>query len=117
MRCFLALLLIALPIGADELVLKDGKRVEWTSLKDLGESFEVESKGGVKLEVKKSDVARIEFRSRVADASDAAKSDAVLTGNDTALACRKDCFRNKPLCLLAWFTMPAARSMHTPSVR
>ncbi len=73
-------LLLGSALSADELVLKDGKKVEWVSLKDLGESFEVESKGGVKLEVKKSDIARIEFRSRASDRSDAVKVDALLTG-------------------------------------
>ncbi|HVE42499.1 MAG TPA: hypothetical protein VNM14_21650 [Planctomycetota bacterium] len=80
MRLLIIALLLALPAAADELVLKNGTTVEWTSLKDLGESFEVESKGGVKLEVKKSEVARIDFRSRASDASDAAKADAALTG-------------------------------------
>jgi hypothetical protein len=80
MRFLLIAMLLALPAAADELVLKDGKRIEWTHLKDLGESFEVESKGGVKLEVKKSEVARIEFRSRAADASEGVKADAALTG-------------------------------------
>lgn len=80
-RCWLfSFLLFGSLLSADELVLKDGKKVEWVSLKDLGESFEVESKNGVKLEIKKSEVARIEFRSRAADRSDAVKVDALLTG-------------------------------------
>src|SRR6185295_2426514 len=66
--------------SADELILKDGKSVKWSSLKDLGESFEVETTDGVKLEIKKADVARIEFRARTAEASDSAKADAALTG-------------------------------------
>ena len=80
MRFLLIALLLAAPAAADDLILKDGKKIEWTGLKDLGESIEVESKGGVKLEVKKSDVARIDFRSHAADDSDAAKAEASLTG-------------------------------------
>ena len=79
-RTVLVAFLLVLPAAADELVMKDGKTIAWSSLKDLGESFEIETKDGVKLEVKKSDVSRIDFRSRNSDTSDAAKADAALTG-------------------------------------
>jgi len=80
MRAFLISLVLVLPASADDLVMKDGKMIEWTSLKDLGESYEVETKGGVKIEVKKSEISRIDFRSRASDSSNAAKADAALTG-------------------------------------
>ena len=42
----------------DELVLKDGKTVVWTALKDLGDSYEVETTDGVKLEIRKDQVMK-----------------------------------------------------------
>src|SRR5882724_790673 len=80
MRVVLITLLLVLPVSADDLVMKDGKTIEWTSLKDLGESYEVETKAGVKMEVKKSEISKIDFRSRNSDTSNAAKADAALTG-------------------------------------
>jgi hypothetical protein len=50
--------------GADELVLKDGKTVVWTALRDLGDSYEVETPEGVKLEYKKSDVLKFVSKDR-----------------------------------------------------
>ena len=55
-----AVLLWGPAVLADDLVLKGDKKIEWTSLRDLGESYEVELKGGVKLEVKNSDIAKID---------------------------------------------------------
>lgn len=76
---FLALVLSG-AARADELVLKDGKRIELLGYRDLGESIEAESTGGVKVEIKKSEIARVDFKSRAAESSEAAKADAVLTG-------------------------------------
>jgi len=52
--------LVLIPIATahgDELVLKDGKTVTWTQLSDLGDTYEVTTPDGLKLEIKKSDVA------------------------------------------------------------
>lgn len=76
----LAVLFVGTVANADDLVLKDGKRIELVAYRDLGESIEVESRGGVKVEIKKSDIARIELKSRASESSDAAKAEAVLTG-------------------------------------
>lgn len=54
----LGLLLLGLPVAADEIVLKDGKKIAWTSIKDLGETYEVDT-AGVKTTVRKADVDRI----------------------------------------------------------
>jgi len=61
MRLLIACTLAAFPIGAaaDELVLKDGKKIEWRILKDAGDVYEVETEKGDKLTVKKSDVKKI----------------------------------------------------------
>jgi hypothetical protein len=40
----------------DELILKDGKRIEWTDLHDAGDSYEVTTPQGTKITVKKDDV-------------------------------------------------------------
>jgi hypothetical protein len=40
----------------DELILKDGKKVEWVVLRDLGDTYEVETPQGTKITVKKDDV-------------------------------------------------------------
>jgi hypothetical protein len=53
-----AVLAAATTIHADELVLKDGKTVAWTALRDLGDSYEVETPEGVKLEIKKDQVTK-----------------------------------------------------------
>jgi hypothetical protein len=73
--------LLALPLFADELVLKDGKRVKWVVLKDLGDTFEVETPEGVKVEIKKNEV--VKFDSKVTAAAkkeEAAAASAALTG-------------------------------------
>src|SRR6185503_2066028 len=80
MRTITLCILLALPALADELVLKDGKRVKWTVLKDLGDSFEVETADGVKLEIKKSEVVKFESKSVTAAKKEEAAVGAVLTG-------------------------------------
>src|SRR5436189_6406953 len=81
MRTITLCILLALPALADELVLKDGKRVKWTVLKDLGDSFEVETADGVKIEIKKSDVAKFESKSvTAAKREEAAAAGAAITG-------------------------------------
>jgi hypothetical protein len=47
-------------LSADTLVLKDGSKVEWHSLRDQGDSYEVETARGTKITVKKSDVERFD---------------------------------------------------------
>lgn len=43
----------------DEIVLKDGKKIEWVALRDLGDTLEVETKQGAKLTFKRSEVEKI----------------------------------------------------------
>lgn len=49
-----------LPMNArlDELVLKDGTKIEWTALKDQGDSYDVETAQGLK-KIRKADIAKI----------------------------------------------------------
>lgn len=61
MRTMLAVLLLALPSLADDLVLKDGRKVAWKVLVDEGESYAVETREGQKIKVKKADIERIAF--------------------------------------------------------
>lgn len=49
-------LLIAFPCFADELILKDGRRIAWKSIADDGESYTVEGRDGKKVKVAKADV-------------------------------------------------------------
>lgn len=74
------LLVLCSALSADELVLKDGKIVKWASLKDLGDTYEVETTDGVKLEVKKTEVVRVTTVPKSAAQKDATLKDAVLTG-------------------------------------
>ncbi len=53
------ILLLGAPCYADDLVLKDGRRLAWKTLSDEGESYAVETKDGKKLTIKKADVERI----------------------------------------------------------
>jgi hypothetical protein len=52
----LALMTVA---NADELILKDGKKIEWKTLSDEGDSYEVTTPTGTKITVKKEDVDRL----------------------------------------------------------
>lgn len=61
----LAVLVLAVPALADDLVLKDGRKVAWKSLVDEGESYAVETRDGQKLKVKKADIERIAFDENV----------------------------------------------------
>jgi hypothetical protein len=62
MRIILLLsLLVCSTAFGDELILKDGKKVEWRTLTDSGDTFEVETPQGAKVTVKKSDVEKIAF--------------------------------------------------------
>lgn len=40
----------------DDLVLKDGRKIEWKALVDLGDSYDIQTKQGEKLSIKKEDV-------------------------------------------------------------
>jgi len=62
MRTILVMVLLGGLTWGDELVLKDGKKVPWSVLRDLGDSVEVETPDGVKLEIKKNDIAKIELK-------------------------------------------------------
>lgn len=59
MRTLFVLILVTMPALADDLVLKDGKRIPWKTLSDDGESYAVETKDGQHMTVKKSDVDRV----------------------------------------------------------
>lgn len=59
MKAVVLLALLASPCLADDLVLKDGKRIPWKTLADDGESYAVETREGQKLSVRKVDVDRI----------------------------------------------------------
>lgn len=61
MKYVLAALLLGIPVGAsaDELILRDGKKVEWVNLHDEGDSYEVTLPQGTKITVKKEDVEKI----------------------------------------------------------
>lgn len=51
--------LMSLPVMADDLVLKDGKKIEWKTLVDSGDIYEIVTPSGTKLTVKKTDVDRL----------------------------------------------------------
>lgn len=55
-----------LPSHADVLELKDGRKIEWLSLKDCGDSYEVETPERKKVNVKKDDVAKFVQSQRIA---------------------------------------------------
>jgi hypothetical protein len=44
---------------ADELVLKDGKKIEWVTLKDQGDAYEVETPAGKRVTVHKTEIERL----------------------------------------------------------
>lgn len=56
----LALLLSTFPCSADEIVLKDGRRITWKSVVDEGDSYNVETRDGKRLTLKRSEVYRFE---------------------------------------------------------
>jgi len=68
MRALAILLLLTLaPCAvADELILKDGKKIEWTDLHDAGDAYEVTTPQGAKITVKKVDVERLSTPAKVA---------------------------------------------------
>lgn len=63
MKTFASALLLAIlapgSVLADTLTTRDGKSIEWTAIRDLGDSVEVETVKGEKLTIKKADVEKI----------------------------------------------------------
>jgi hypothetical protein len=59
MRALVILSVLCSVVCADELQLKDGKKLEFVAFRDLGDSIEVETKQGSKVTVKRSDVERV----------------------------------------------------------
>jgi hypothetical protein len=51
--------LLSSSAAADEIVLKNGKTVEWASMKDLGDTYDVETKTGERMKIDKNDIARV----------------------------------------------------------
>src|SRR5579872_1327408 len=49
-------LAMALPCLGDEIVMKDGRRIPWKSISDDGENYQIETRDGKRLSVKKADV-------------------------------------------------------------
>jgi hypothetical protein len=45
--------------SADEIILKSGKKITWTSIKDLGDTYEITTKTGSTTAIKKADVVSI----------------------------------------------------------
>lgn len=58
------LLVLGSALSADELVLKDGKIVTWETLRDLGDSYEIETPDGVKLEIRKDQILKVVHKDR-----------------------------------------------------
>ncbi len=56
---FLAVALLGQAALADELVLKDGTRIQWVSLKLKGDAYDVETRDGKHVTVRKADVDRL----------------------------------------------------------
>ncbi len=54
----LALALLCLPCRADEILLKDGRRIPWKSVAEDGDGYVVETKDDQKIKLKKSEVDR-----------------------------------------------------------
>lgn len=52
-------MVLAAPALADELILKDGKKIEWVTIRDAGDTYEIETPQGTKVSVKKDDVDRL----------------------------------------------------------
>lgn len=59
MRILVALLAISAVCSADEMLLRDGKRLIWKSVADDGENYAVQTKDGRTISVRKSDVERL----------------------------------------------------------
>jgi hypothetical protein len=75
-----AMLLSGVALG-DELVLKDGKTVPYTVMRDLGDSCEIETPDGVKLEIKKDQISKVVLKDRAAvKREEAADALTALTG-------------------------------------
>jgi hypothetical protein len=55
----LIVLAVSLPLGADELQLKDGRKVEFKTLTDEGATYEITTSKGTKVSVKKEEVDRL----------------------------------------------------------
>jgi len=65
--------LLALPCAADELVLRDGRRIQWKSVSTDGDAYTVETKDGKRLTFRKSEIERFSME-------DAAPEGKALTG-------------------------------------
>jgi hypothetical protein len=68
MTAFLVLLILQPMLSADELILKDGKKIEFKSLSDEGDHYEVTTPQGNKVTVQKEDVEKLAPAIRVATA-------------------------------------------------
>jgi hypothetical protein len=64
MKLLLFVFLVALPAMADELILNDGRKIEWKQITDNGETYEVKTKKGETLTFKKADVHRLSSGAR-----------------------------------------------------
>ena len=51
-------LLVPASLRSDELTLKDGRKIEWKTITDAGDTYEIETAQGTKLSVKKADVEK-----------------------------------------------------------
>jgi len=56
---FALFLTLASVSNGQEIVLKDGQRIQWASLADAGDSITVEDKTGVRTKIKKDQIARM----------------------------------------------------------
>lgn len=52
-------LLLASHAWSDEIVMKDGKKIEWAAIRDQGEAYEIETPQGTKMTLKKVDIEKI----------------------------------------------------------
>lgn len=59
MRTFAIFLALSVAAYGDELVLKNGKTIEWSTLRDAGDTLEVVTTAGTRVSVAKTDVDRI----------------------------------------------------------
>lgn len=59
LAAWISILSFARPCAADEIRLKDGRSVEWRSLSDNGDSYDVETAGGARITVAKADIVDI----------------------------------------------------------
>jgi hypothetical protein len=53
-----AFLALCVPCSADDLQLRDGRRISWKTLTDNGDSYSIETREGQTVKVRKSDVER-----------------------------------------------------------